>query len=81
MRAGLTSTRCRAARRPRIHGVSNLRSIPDGFRVLSTIIRLSFTRINGGKQKKTNPRDRRRVAANDELPTIPGPEHSALHQI
>ncbi|MEM9635019.1 MAG: glycosyltransferase family 2 protein [Pseudomonadota bacterium] len=28
---------------PRIHGVSNLRTIPDGWRVLKTIVRLGFT--------------------------------------
>lgn len=28
----------------RIHGVSNLRTIPDGWRVLKTIVRLSFAR-------------------------------------
>lgn len=29
---------------PRIHGVSNLRAIPDGFRVLSTIVKLGLSR-------------------------------------
>lgn len=32
---------------PRAHGVSNLRTIPDGWRVLKTIVRLGFTPAAG----------------------------------
>lgn len=35
---------------PRIHGVSNLRTFPDGWRVLKTIIRLGFARRGEGVQ-------------------------------
>jgi glycosyltransferase involved in cell wall biosynthesis len=44
MRAGLNVYEVPSTEAPRINGVSNLRTIPDGFRVLSTIIRLGMTR-------------------------------------
>lgn len=45
MRAGLSVYEVPSIEAERINGVSNLRSIPDGFRVLWTIIRLSFRRV------------------------------------
>ena len=36
----------------RIHGVSNLRAIPDGFRVLSTIVKLGLSRPRRTKTEK-----------------------------
>ena len=44
MRAGLNVYEVPSTEAPRVNGVSNLRTIPDGFRVLSTIIRLGLTR-------------------------------------
>lgn len=43
--AGLLVHEVPSVEAPRIHGVSNLRTIPDGWRVLKTIIRLSFSRM------------------------------------
>lgn len=43
--AGLLVHEVPSVEAPRIHGVSNLRTIPDGWRVLKTIIRLSFARM------------------------------------
>lgn len=45
---------------PRIHGVSNLRTIPDGWRVLKTILRLSFQRAAGEAKARL---DHRHLAA------------------
>lgn len=49
MRAGLTVYEVPSTEAARINGVSNLRTIPDGFRVLFTIIRLGLSRINARK--------------------------------
>jgi glycosyltransferase involved in cell wall biosynthesis len=46
---------------PRIHGVSNLRTIPDGWRVLSTIMRLGLR--SAKPQSPGNPRRRRPAAS------------------
>ena len=44
LRAGLNIKEVPSMEYPRIHGRSNLRTIPDGWRVLSTIIRAATTR-------------------------------------
>jgi hypothetical protein len=37
-RAGVTISEVGSTERPRLHGVSNLRALPDGIRVLRTIL-------------------------------------------
>lgn len=44
LRAGLDVFEVPSKEFPRIHGVSNLRTFPDGWRVLKTIVRLGITR-------------------------------------
>ncbi|MES0880871.1 glycosyltransferase family 2 protein [Roseibium sp. SCP14] len=46
---------------PRLHGVSNLRTIPDGWRVLKTIVRLGFTPGTAKLAGTSSPFTRRRV--------------------
>ena len=36
---------------PRLHGVSNLRTIPDGWRILRTIVKLRLSKSNPAKQQ------------------------------
>jgi len=49
---------------PRAHGVSNLRTIPDGWRVLKTILRLGFTPSAGRLRENVSiPMVRQRVTA------------------
>ncbi|MEM7118239.1 MAG: glycosyltransferase family 2 protein, partial [Chloroflexota bacterium] len=43
LKAGLNIAEVPSYEAERIHGVSNLRTIPDGFRVLGTIIKERFT--------------------------------------
>lgn len=49
LQAGLTVHEVPSQEAPRIHGVSNLRTIPDGFRVLMTILRLGT--VGSGKRR------------------------------
>jgi glycosyltransferase involved in cell wall biosynthesis len=60
MRAGLNVFEVPSTEAPRINGVSNLRSIPDGLRVLSTIIRLGLRRSNLPKKPANDQRHYRR---------------------
>ncbi|MEP2531963.1 glycosyltransferase family 2 protein [Shimia sp.] len=51
LRSGLAIHEVPSKEAQRIHGVSNLRTIQDGWRVLVTILRLSFTRVNSDNQE------------------------------
>ena len=66
MRAGLNVYEVPSTEALRINGVSNLRSIPDGLRVLATIIRLSFQRVNGLRPAPAGERLYRRRAVTSE---------------
>lgn len=58
--AGLVVHEVPTVEAPRIHGVSNLRTIPDGWRVLKTILRLSVQRVS--KASKAALEDSQSVA-------------------
>lgn len=59
---------------PRIHGVSNLRTIPDGWRVLRTIIRLGLQRTAG-----TAGRGLRGDRAGKDLPQVDNHAHQTAN--
>ncbi|WP_417310433.1 glycosyltransferase family 2 protein [Devosia sp.] len=59
----------------RIHGTSNLRTFPDGWRVLKTIARQSVTRLRIGKALKRPLRPNLRASVVGQ--TVPGAQNEA----
>ena len=68
LRAGLVVCEVPSVEFKREHGVSNLRTFPDGWRVLRTIIRLGFERSQPGSHSRSRLQ---RLPARRRVPTGP----------
>jgi glycosyltransferase involved in cell wall biosynthesis len=76
LRAGLTVCEVPSIEFRRLNGVSNLRTIPDGWRVLTTIIRLGSTRSRRAPASTSRSRRRRALRRGFSIDRQAEPFHS-----